>query len=64
MPVTQREYDIMQLEAQLRMKRLRDDWIQGFLGDRLKEEEKNAPKSLDIPAKQEIENDDSVLGGN
>lgn len=64
MPVTQREYDIMQLESQLRMKRLRDDWIQGFLGDRLKEEEENAPESLDIPAKQEIENDDSVLGGN
>ena len=63
MPVTQREYDIMQLESQLRMKRLRDDWIQGFLGDRLQEEE-NAPESLDVPAKQEIENDDSVLGGN
>ena len=64
MPVTQREYDIMQLESQLRMKRLRDDWIQGFLGDRLQEEEGNAPESLDIPAEQEIENDDSVLGGN
>ena len=63
MSVTQREYDIMQLESQLRMKRLRDDWIQGFLGDRLQEEE-NAPESLDVPAKQEIENDDSVLGGN
>ena len=62
MPVTQREYDIMQLESQLRMKQLRDDWIQGFLGDRLQEE--NVPESLDIPAEQEIENDDSVLGGN
>lgn len=63
MPVTQREYNIMQVESELRMKLLRDDWIRGFLGNRLQREE-NAPESLDIPAEQEIENDDSVLGGN
>lgn len=63
MPVTQREYDIMQLESQLRMKLLRDDWIRGFLGERLQRQEGNAPESLDKPATQEIENDDSVLGG-
>jgi len=63
MPVTQREYDIMQLESQLRMKLLRDDWIRGFLGERLQRQERNAPESLDKPATQEIENDDSVLGG-
>ena len=63
MPVTQREYDIMQLESQLRMSQLKDDWLRGLLGDRQQQEE-NAPEPLDIPAEQEIKNDDSVLAGN
>ena len=33
--LTQREYDIRQMESELKMQRLFDEWRRGFLGDRL-----------------------------
>ena len=35
MPITQREQDIMELESQLRIRRIFDEWKQGFLGERI-----------------------------
>ena len=40
MPVTQREMDITELESQLRMQRLFEEWKIGFLGDRIPQEVK------------------------
>ena len=61
MSVTQREMDIAELESQLRIGRLLDEWRRGFLGSRIPVEQ-ITPESLDEPAAQEITGDDSVLG--
>ena len=34
MPMTQRDWDIAQLEAQLKIQKIFDEWKQGFLGNR------------------------------
>ena len=39
MPVTQREQDIMELESQLRIQRIFTEWKNGFLGDRIPQQE-------------------------
>ena len=62
MPVTQRDQDIMELESQLRIKRILQEWQQGFMGDRSSDQQPEL--SQDQPEfSQEIENDDSVLSG-
>ena len=57
MSLTQREYDLAQLESELRMQKLFDDWRTSFLGDRLRD---NTPLELegefDIINEEEIEN--------
>lgn len=39
MPVTQRDQDIMQLESQLRIRKLLEEWQQGFMGDSIPKEQ-------------------------
>ena len=35
MPVTQREFDIVQLESQIKVQKLYQTWLEAFLGGRL-----------------------------
>ena len=57
MTMTQRAYDLAQLEAELKMQKLFDDWRTSFLEDRLRD---NTPLELegefDIINEEEIEN--------
>ena len=57
MTMTQRAYDLAQLESELRMQKLFDDWRTSFLEGRLRD---NTPLELegefDIINEEEIEN--------
>ena len=57
MTMTQRAYDLAQLEAELKMQKLFDDWRTSFLEDRLRD---NTPSGLegdfDTTNEEEIEN--------
>ena len=57
MTMTQRAYDLAQLEAELKMQKLFDDWRTSFLEDRLQNETPlNLEGDFDIINEDEIEN--------
>lgn len=50
MPVTQRQYDLMQLRAQIHVGRIVEEWRKQFLGGRLQTPPAQAPQPVDEQA--------------
>lgn len=50
MPVSEREYDLMRLNAQLNVRRLIEEWRRNFLGNRM--------QSPVLPASEPVETTD------
>lgn len=46
--LTQREYDIRQLEAELKMQKLFDDWRKAFLAERIQEQQAQQPEEGEL----------------
>ena len=57
MTVTQREYDIAQLDAELKMQKTFDEWRTSFLEDRLQSETPlDTEENFEMISEEEIEN--------
>ncbi len=48
MSMSQREYDIRQLEAELKVQKLFDDWRKAFLAERVQEQQAQPPEEGEL----------------
>ena len=55
--ITQREWDIMQIEAELKIKAITDKWVREFLGVRISapQQMNSSVRSSEAPLPEEIE---------